>query len=97
MKLKKPTLRSVASDPATVQIGGHEALAPLVREARLAEDSDEAHRRQGRGLRRFDDARTPSRHGWPDLMDNQVQRMVECAEGHHDANGLVAGERQSVG
>ncbi len=96
MKLKKPTRRSVTSCVGHGVVG-HQRLAPIRRQAGLAQDLDEAQARQRRVARRLDDHRAACGDGRPHLMHDQVQRMVEGAHRHDHADGLALRERDAPG
>ena len=70
------------------RLGDHD-LAPLGREACLVQDLREANTRQGCIVGRLHDDGTAGRNRRRDLMHDQVQRMIECADRDHDADRLT--------
>ena len=94
---EKPDPRIGDHRPGQVLIDSHQRLAPLVGQAGFSQNAHQPEARQRRRLGRLDDRRAAGRDGRPDLMGNQVQRMVEGAEGQHHADRLVMGESQPPG
>jgi hypothetical protein len=63
----------------------------------LAQHLDEAQTGQRRGLGRLDDHRAAGGDGRPDLMRDQIERVVEGGDGDHHADRLRRGESEAVG
>ena len=80
-----------------VEVGGQQGLAPGFREAGLVQDPHEAHAGERSRFRRLHDHRTARGDAGEDLVDDQVQRVIERAEGHDDADRLVPREGDPVG
>ena len=78
-------------------VGRQQCLTPLHRQAGLVQNPHKTPARQRRRLGRLHDHRAAGRHRRANLVDNQIQRVVEGAERHHHADGLVGGEGQPAG
>ena len=73
----------------------HQRLAPARRQTRLAQNSHESEAGQRRIVRRLDDDRATRGHCGGHLVDDQIQRMIKCADRDDNADRLFLGERES--
>ena len=92
MKLKKPTRGSVTSCWLSSRLSITSAWHHAVRQAGLAQEFDEAQAGQRRVGGRLDDDRAAGGDGGPDLVHDQVERVVEGAHRDHHPDRLVLRE-----